>query len=238
MNSLQEVADAWAAPLLGLLREPETTTTSFTSTSTGAHLGSLVCSTGDVGGRTVMVVDTRLVIPDLGIDSVMLHAFSPGDTSAPHLLSDLAELTSDGRTEWHFHVDLMPRVDVVEELDYLTAVYVPLTAAYDAAYAIDGMRPIAVPPRLRSLTSGYLVGVVVRPDQFADIDPVFDAYAQRWQDLLIAPPLVTSTAGELASRDQVHRAAMFDPRTDIVWDFLADIIGRAEVDAILEAIRS
>jgi len=79
--------------------------------------------------------------------------------------------------------------------------------------------------------------VVVRPDQFDRIDPVFGAYTQRWLDLLLAPPSVTSTASELANRDQVHRAATFDPRTDIVWDFLADIIGRAEVDAILDAIR-
>jgi len=237
VTSVQTLADRWAAPLVALLTRPTTTYREFTLLSTGKLVGSLTVHTGRIADKPVRVVDTRLVIPDLSIDSVMLHAFAPGDSASPHLLSDLASLTEDGEVSWHFHVDLMPRIDLVGSLRHLESVFTPLTNMYDSAFAIAGMRPIQIPPRLRALTSAWLVGAIVSPDDDDAIDAVFNGYVRQWQQCVTEPPETAMDAMALASRDRHHRAAMFNPETDIVWEFLADLIGQDDVDTILEAIK-
>jgi hypothetical protein len=180
------------------------------------------------------VVDSRLTLDDLGIDSVMVHAFAPSSSTSPHLLSDLACMP-DGR--WHFHVDLLPRVDLMTHPDYLDSVYPPLEERFLAATGLPGSEPMAVPRRLRALGSAWLVGVVAAATDEPVLTDTHDFYAQRFLDLLAAPPEPVDGDAQI-ERDRAHRRSLFDQATDPVWDVLNGIIGKESVDGLLAAIRS
>ena len=129
MSIVQASCDKWATTLTGFLSQPEVSAISFTSPESGETAGSLTITEGSTrSGARVRVVDTRLLIPALGLDAAMVHAFAPSESTSPHLLSDLATMhdpTPDGGTEmtWHFHVDLMPRVDLITAPEFIDAVY-------------------------------------------------------------------------------------------------------------------
>jgi hypothetical protein len=180
-----------------------------------------------------VVVDVRLTLPSAGIDSLMLHAFAPSSTASPHFLSDLAVL-ADGT--WHFHVDLVPRVDAVHEPASLEA-QAPMTGWADHAYALPGAAPIAIPRRLRALSSPWLVGVIVDEQQVDELTAIHEAYAGRFHELLAAPLATAMSAEGLVQRDRAHRAALFDDATDPVWSFLAEHVGQEPVDRILALVR-
>jgi hypothetical protein len=188
------------------------------------------------GTAAVTIVDSRLRIPSQGIDSVMLHAFSPSGSTSPHLLSDLAVM-SDGR--WHFHVDLMPRVDLVTSSDYLDTVYPPLTASFERAHAIDTSEPIPLPLRLRALSSPWIVGVIAPGTAAEVLTGVHQDYVTRWTSLVASPPAADAswTPDALAARDQRHRATLFDDATDPVWSFVSGIVGADAASMLLDAVR-
>jgi hypothetical protein len=226
--SVQEWADARAAHLIRLLNAHQVDTRTFTGVD-DAH-GTLTVHHG-----RATLVDARLWIPAHGVDSVMQHAFAPSGSSTPHLVSDLAGL-ADGR--WHFHVDLLPRVDVVRDTDYLDHVFRPLTAVHDQAYELPGSTPIPLPLRLRALASSWLVGVVGGSDDAAAFARVHDSYVARFIELLDHPPTVALSPAELRGRDAAHRAALFDAATDEVWEVLIDFVGADAVNEILSAVRT
>jgi hypothetical protein len=182
------------------------------------------------GGPGLTVVDSRLVLPEISVDSSMLHAFTASDCGAPHLVSDLAGLPHGV----NFHVDLVPRVDLAAHPVYLDTVYPPLTDARAAAYAVDGVRRVDVPLRLLAFSSPWLVGVTVRPEQVEQVAGTYDTYLDRFAALLAEPPTVGDV--DLAARDRVTRRAQFDSASDPVWDFLAGIVGRPSVDRLLAVL--
>ena len=243
MSIVQASCDKWATTLTGFLTHPDVSEISFTSPESGEPAGSLTITEGSTAsGARVRVVDTRLLIPALGLDATMVHAFAPSESTSPHLLSDLATKhrpTPDGGTEmtWHFHVDLMPRVDLIIDPEFIDAVYPSLTQAHTSAYAIEGMMPIAVPHRLRSLASPWLIGAIVRPTDEVVTRELFTTYANRWHELVNNPPLVADPASQ-RERDIKHRATMFNNDTDPVWQNLAKLVGQADTDTLLAAIRN
>lgn len=202
---------------------------SFQRLDDGRDCGGLRIYEGDA-----RVIDSRLTLDDLGIDSVMVHAFAPSASSSPHLLSDLAFMPD---RRWHFHVDLLPRVDLMTSPDYLDGVFPPLEAAFTAATTLPGSAPMPVPRRLRALGSAWLVGVIADASDEPTLTTTHDAYAAHFLDLLYQPPVVVA-ASEQRERDRAHRRSLFDEATDPVWDVLKGIIGSDSVEAILSAVRA
>lgn len=223
------MADAWAARLFALAGD-DAVSRERPLLHDGEPCGSLRVVTGRVA-----VVDTRLALPSLGIDSVMLHAFAPSASASPHLVSDLAALP-DGR--WHFHVDLLPRADAVLDAAHHAAVYPALDAPWAEARAIEGSSPIDIPRQLRALSSAWIVGQVVGAHDADAIDRVFSAYVERFAELVSAPPPAALTPDALRDRDLAHRARLFHSSTDIVWEVLEGLIGTDAVADILDATRT
>lgn len=232
MTDLGAWADARLATLLEARSLDRVVDQQLTAVNGSDGYGSLQVFQGDL-----TIVDSRLTLPTSGIDSVMLHAFAPSGGTSPHLLSDLAVLP-DGR--WHFHVDLLPRVDLVATPSYLDEVYPPLTAAHDRAYAIEGSTPISLPLRLRALSSPWLIGVVASPHDEPALTEIFGTYTRRWAHLLNQPPataMVVDPESQVA-RDRQHRAALFDDATDPVWSFVAATVGHEATATLLDAVRT
>lgn len=180
------------------------------------------------------VVESRLTLHDLSVDSVMVHAFAPSASTSPHLVSDLAHMP-DGR--WHFHVDLLPRVDLMTSSHYLDTVFPPLDPAFVAATALPGSAAMPIPRRLRALGSAWMVGVIADPTDEPVLTSTHDAYASRFFELLRTPPAAPPD-DSLVRRDSDHRRALFDTATDPVWEILEGIIGAGSVDALLQAVRA
>ena len=105
------------------------------------------------------------------------------------------------------------------------------------AYAIADMLPIAVPHRLRSLASPWLVGAIVLPTDNVATSQAFTAYAKHWHELVNSPPLVSDPVIQRA-RDIAHRGAMFNDETDPVWQHLAKLVGQTDTNKVLAAIRN
>jgi hypothetical protein len=227
-TSVQEWADARAAMIAAALPGLDEPTRP-------ARFVGLDGAQGQVSVRRSLatLVDVRLTLPALGIDSVMQHVFAPSGSASPHLLSDLAVL-ADGT--WHFHVDLVPRLDAVHEPEHLDA-FAPLTPSALHAYALPGATPIDIPRRLRALSSPWLIGVVVDAMHADDLAAIHGAYVSRFIDLLKAPPPTAVDQAALSSRDRRHRAALFDDATDPVWSFLAEQVGPEPVETILGLVR-
>jgi hypothetical protein len=201
----------------------------LTSVADGAPAGSVRVWQG---GAVARIVDVRLVLPGVGIDSVMLHAFTPGDSAAPHLTSDLAGLGE----AFHCFVDLAPRVELATEPAYLDGVYPPLGEPRSRAYATDGATALDVPLRLGAFTSPWIAGVRVPPESLSAIEEVFASYIDHFCTLAAeGTPAVGPV--DLAGADLVRRRAQFDPASDEVWDVLGTLVGRSSVDTILALLR-
>jgi hypothetical protein len=132
----------------------------------------------------------------------------------------------------------MPRVDLILETDYLDGVYQPLSPSVDRAYGLDGAVPIAIPLRLRALSSPWLIGVTGGGHDAQTFAEIHGVYTDRFLDLLADPPATSLTADRLRHRDGDHRFATFNAATDPVWDILTDLVGAAAVEAILSAVRT
>ena len=55
--------------------------------------------------------------------------------------------------QYAFHLDLIPRVDLGANLDYMNAVFNPLTGIFTEACAIEGLSPAEISPRQKALMS-------------------------------------------------------------------------------------
>jgi len=233
MSHLQELADRLRDDIVERysLTEVGDPYEPLVLTSSGEQVGAVRVWTG---AKIPTFIDSRLVIPAMGVDSTQFHAFARSDTAVPHLGSDVAGI--GGRLS--FNVDLTPRVDLSVEPGYLDGVYAPLSEARAAAYAIDGAVPVDLPLRLLAFSSPWITGVTVGEEAVPEIEKVYRVYIERFYDLIDqgAPRLATDI--DLVERDRAHRRAQFDPSSDAVWDFLAGLLGQSSVDAILTLVRN
>jgi hypothetical protein len=233
MSLLQELADRlrddivtrYALTEVGDPYEP------LVLASSGEQVGAVRVWTGP---QIPTFIDSRLVIPAMGVDSTQFHAFAASDTAVPHLGSDVAGI--EGRLS--FNVDLTPRVDLAVEPAYLDGVYAPLSDARAAAYAMAGAVPVDLPLRLLAVSSPWITGVTVGEDAVPEIEKVYRVYIERFYDLIDHGVPALSTEVDLVERDRAHRRAQFDPASDAVWDFLAGLLGQSSIDAILALVRT
>lgn len=231
MSSLQQLADRLRADVVDRygLTEVGDPYEVLTLAATGEQVGEVRVWTGPLVPK---LVDSRLVVPAQGIDSVMLHAFAGSGTSSPHLGSDVAGF--GGRLS--FNIDLTPRVDLAVDPGYLDEVYAPLTEPRAAVLALGSAEPIDLSLRLLAFSSPWIVGVTVDESDLPGVERAYAAYLDRFHALVAAEPPV-AVEPDLAARDRRQRRAQFDPASDEVWDFLAEMLGRTSVDTILDLVR-
>lgn len=176
-----------------------------------------------IGDNVERVVSIGLGSPATGLDSHTIFAFSPTASALPHFTLD-AVSTSSGNG---FHLDLIPRVDLVTNSAYASAVYQPLTASFDAARALDGLTPARLGPRQIALMSPWLLAFRATDQAFGAIRQHVNSYHEHWATVVEAglDVPVDLDPERLAARDAAHRSLLFDPEVDPVWDQIADMIG-------------
>jgi nucleoside-diphosphate-sugar epimerase len=187
----------------------------------------------------VRLVYSRLSIDDFGMDTHQVYAFTPASSAVPHLFLDTAISPNTGGT-FHFGLDLAPRVDLGASLDYLDAVYTPLTEPRAAALAQPGILPVpSIGPLQWALRSPWMIAAIAAPDDLKSLGPISDDYVGRWLQLVSDGLPVEVVAGvawqDVAARDRLARAAMFSARTNPVWILLDRLVG-AESSAAMRAL--
>lgn len=187
------------------------------------------------GGPLQQMITCTIVVPQIGLDSHMLFAFTPGESPVPHFTLD--SVGAGGH--WAFHLDLIPRVDLGANLAYMDEVFTPLTDACKAGRAIDGLSEAQLDPRQLAVMSPWMLAHRATEAAFSNIDTTVDAYLTHWFSLLEKGVSETALdavdSARLAERDRRNREIIFDPAVDKVWNQIGGLIG-AENGAALRAL--
>jgi hypothetical protein len=201
-------------------------------TSQFGPVGQLRCFKG---GPLHQVVTISIAVPPIGLDSHMLFAFTKADSAVPHFTIDSV---STGQF-YAFHLDLIPRVDIGENLAYIDEALAPITEATEAAKAIPGLEPAHLKLRQLALMSPWLLAFRANEEAFKKLSGPVDAYLTHWMKLvdngLSAKAMENVDKAHLAVRDQRNKDFIFDPQVDAVWAQVSRLVGE-QVSAELRRI--
>ncbi|MDG6103635.1 hypothetical protein Daura_34905 [Dactylosporangium aurantiacum] len=199
-----------------------------------APVGTMRVWQGD--GEVSRIVYVGLVVPPINLDSHMVFAFTDPKSAVPHFTLDSVY----GGAYYAYHLDLIPRAELSSHLAYMDSAYHPLTARYEEASQRDGLTRAHIGPRQHALMSPWML--VHRADEaaFRGMDPIVDAYAGHWLDLVAAglPAEVTGSLADtdLAARDATVRANLFSPAVDPVWAQVSRLLGEPASDEIRDVL--
>jgi hypothetical protein len=201
----------------------------LTSPISPAPVGALRLFRGDKVGKVVTI---SLVVPPIGLDSHMIFAFTPPDSHIPHFTLDSVM----AGPHFAFHLDLIPRADLGANLAYLNAAFDPLTPVFDEAKQIEGLAPAQLGPRQYALMSPWMLAYRADAAAFARIQGPVAGYLNHWFGLVEnGLPESAVPAGDMATRDRLNRAAIFNPDVDKVWAQVERLVG-AEAGAQMRQI--
>lgn len=187
------------------------------------------------GESVAKMVYISMAVPQFGLDSHMIFAFTPPDSAVPHFTLDSVLNAPD----FAFHLDLIPRLDLGANLDYMETCFTPLTEAFDAAAQIEGLKPARLGPRQYAIMSAWMLAYRANEAAFEAIQTPVSAYLEHWARLVeggIAPDITEGVTGEqLAERDRRNRSIIFNPAVDRVWAQVDRLLG-AETSAEMRAV--
>ena len=188
----------------------------------GGDLGSIRIFQGGGLGK---VVYNGMTVEAMGLDSHMIFAFTPPDSPVPHFTLDSVK----AGPHFAFHLDLIPRVDLGANLDYLNAAFQPLTEAYDTARKIEGLTEARLAPRQLAIMSPWMLAFRATEEAYRAVEPSIDHYLNYWAGLVKSGLPDESVAGysaaDFATRDQRNRDIIFSVEVDPVWNQILPLTG-------------
>ena len=183
------------------------------------------------GGGLFRLVTCSLVVEPIQLDSHMMFAFTPGDSAVPNFTLDSVMAGE----HFAFHLDLIPRLDLGSNLPYINEVFAPLTEAFEAGNAIEGLSPAHLSPRQNAIMSPWMLAKRATPEAFAAIEGSVEAYRDHWFSLLARgvsdEALGDTTTARLRERNLRNKRIIFDPEVDPVWNRITGMIGAEAVAA-------
>lgn len=174
------------------------------------------------GERVRKMVYIGLTVHPIGLDSHMIFAFTHPDSPVPHFTLDSVLAGS----HFAFHLDLIPRADLGANLAYMNAVFDALTPIFEHARQIEGLTPAQLTPKQYALMSPWMLAYRANESAFERIQEPVNAYLKHWFHLVDhGLPADALPAGDLAERDRLNRAAIFNPSVDKVWAQVERLVG-------------
>ncbi|GIE90290.1 hypothetical protein [Actinoplanes regularis] len=175
-------------------------------------------------GTVVKLVNVSLVVPPIGLDSHMIFAFTDPSSGVPHFTLDSV---ANGEN-YAFHLDLIPRIDLATSLGYLDQVYEPLTVLYQEVRDREGLTPAHLSPRQYALMSPWMQVFRATAEAFTGIGDAVDIYFTHWAGLVETGVKADGTA----ERDAAHRALLFSPEIDPVWQQTVRLLGEEQSESV------
>ena len=199
---------------------------SLSSPMSPEPVGSLRLFSGDKIHKMVYI---GLVVPQIGLDSHMIFAFTKPESHIPHFTLDSVM----AGPYFAFHLDLIPRADLGSNLKYMNAVFDNLTPIFDEAKKIEGLTAAQLGPKQYALMSPWMLAYRANESAFEQIQTPVNGYLDHWFNLVengIEADAVP--AGDFAQRDQLNRQAIFDPEVDKVWAQVSRLVGEEMSDTL------
>ncbi len=191
----------------------------LTSPMSPAPVGSLRLFSGDKVHKMVYI---GLAVPPIGLDSHMIFAFTAPGSYIPHFTLDSVL----AGPYFAFHLDLIPRADLGANLAYLNAIFDDLTPIFEEAKKIEGLTPAQLGPKQYALMSPWMLAYRANESAFGQIQAPVNGYLEHWFNLVEnGIPTGAVPAADFAGRDQLNRAAIFDPNVDKVWAQVERLVG-------------
>ena len=190
------------------------------------------------GAPLFQVATSSIVVPQIQLDSHMVFAFSRSDSAVPHFTVD-----SVRAGEHHaFHLDLIPRLDLGANLDYMNEVFQPLTETCESGRAIEGLSRAELSPRQWAIMSPWMLAHRATEAAFGQIDRIVLAYQDHWFALLDKElsdaALAHTSARELARRDRLNKSIIFNADVDPVWRKITPLLGEETVAKQMEVLQA
>lgn len=200
--------------------------------------GSVVGDMRVLQGSNVIdkVIVVHIMKDSTGLDAYMVAAFSRPGSLYPHLAFDSLWLPHDAA----FHIDLLHKKDISTDLDYIGEVLEPMTAAFDKAAANKNFRFSDATKLMCALLNPWMVSYHCLPEHLNQAQEVVDAYIQYWLSLINKKDGIRFDGEDnpqCAAYDQAHRRALFNPKVDILWDMLVNLIGAESRDLLLSLLQ-
>lgn len=187
------------------------------------------------------IVYVGLVANPPGVDSHMMFAYTPADSPVPHFTVDSVHLAHMGH--YSFHGEIMPRVDLGMNLEYIDHVYTPLDEANKAVYNTEGVaKTEELKIRQWALMSPWmLAGRAASLEAFQSLDEHVATYREHWANLvengIPDECLKNVDMSKLAERDRINREAAFNRDVDPVYNQLVPLMGIEEGDRQIQVMR-
>jgi hypothetical protein len=183
-------------------------------------------------GVVQKVVYVGLSVEKIGLDSHMVFAFTDPASALPHFTLDSVQ----GQGFYAFHLDLIPRVELGTHLQYMDAVYGPLTDTFDQVRAWDGLSATNLTPRQYAVMSPWMLVSRATEEAFKGMDAPVGAYRDHWYSVVdkgVGDDVLATVADvDLPARDAALRANLFSPEVDPVWGQVAGLIGTDASEAL------
>jgi hypothetical protein len=184
------------------------------------------------GTEVAKVVNISLVVPQFGLDSHMIFAFTPEGSAVPHFTLDAVY----GGAYYAFHLDLVPRAELASHLSYMDEAFHPLTAAFERATAAEGLTKAAISPRQYAIMSPWMLVHRATEEAFAAIDATVDEYRAHWSSLVHKGIAADVGDTDLGGRDRAVRANLFSRDIDPVWAQVSRLLGDEATDGLRQEL--
>lgn len=187
------------------------------------------------GEKISKAVYVGMSVPFIKLDSHMIFAFAKPDSPVPHFTLD--SVMND--ESYAFHLDLIPRVDLGANLEYIDAVYGALSDVFEKAQQIEGLSKANLNPRQLAVMSPFMLVNRATAEAFQKIFASIDFYLNHWFSLVengIGEDVEKKIfAADFAERDRRNREIIFNPAVDKVWGQVDRLVG-AEMSAKMREI--
>ncbi len=197
---------------------------------------------GEVQELSGMNLD-KAVVTELRIDdgeqpswTRTFHVFAPSRSLVPHLAVEWAGSVDDGVERVRLLVDLLPRIDLAVNLDYVDEIYQPLSRLHRDAADIPDIVIVRVPPRRAVAMSPWRLAASVPAGSVGEFRTIVDGYLDHWMAINtggVGSPVdpLASDQARLVQHDRFHRNALFDADSDPYWERVDRWLG---IDAAAE----
>lgn len=232
MTLAAELAFSTLDKLRERLNLAEVKTIPLTSPMMPEPVGTVRIFAGEKISKAVYI---GMTVPFIKLDSHMIFAFTKTDSAIPHFTLD--SVCND--TTYAFHLDLIPRVDLGANLEYIDAVYGDLSNYFETAKKTEGLSEAHLNPRQLAIMSPWMLVNRATEEGFKKIEVFVNSYLKHWFSLIengISEDVSKQFSPEyLTERDRKNREIIFNPDVDKVWAQVDRLVG-AEMSAKMREI--
>lgn len=182
------------------------------------------------GGAVAKLVQVTLVVPEIGLDSHMLFAFTDAESAVPHFTLDAVGVGGG----YAFHLDLIPRVPLQDAPEYVERAYRPLDE-HLGVRELPGLSPAELDERQLACMSPWMFAHRADEGAFRGLGGAVRGYLDHWLELLDKPgTLPTADPATLVEHDRAQRAELFNPEVDPVWHRVEQLLGAEQTRTVRE----